>query len=97
MSIGSSGVTVAKLHSEVTLDCCGLAKGYALGMIAGKLEQAGYTDYFLELGGEVLASGHHPSLRPWRAGVEIPSISTNVRSYNTTVPVGGQPTVRITV
>jgi thiamine biosynthesis lipoprotein len=53
----------------LSLDLCGIAKGYALDEIVRALDG---LDFLIELGGEVAARGRHPSGRPWRAGIERP-------------------------
>ncbi|MCW5713729.1 MAG: FAD:protein FMN transferase [Bauldia sp.] len=63
---------VRKTSSDLTLDLCGIAKGYALDRAADALAAIGESDFLLELGGEVLARGAHPSGRPWQVGVEMP-------------------------
>ena len=61
-----------KIDSRLTLDPCGIAKGYALDLIVDQLHDKGITSQFLEIGGEVRTSGHHPSGRAWRVGIESP-------------------------
>lgn len=61
-----------KHRGGLTLDLCGIAKGEALGRMAAALAQLGVTDYLLDLGGEVIAHGHHPEGRGWQVGVELP-------------------------
>ena len=70
LSLGEQGVR--KAHPAQTLDLCGIAKGHALDRIASALAALGHPDFFVELGGEVTALGHHPEGRPWRAGIERP-------------------------
>ncbi len=53
----------------LSLDLCGIAKGYALDEIVRTLDG---QDFLVELGGEVAARGRHPSGRPWLAGIERP-------------------------
>jgi len=53
----------------LSLDLCGIAKGYALDEIVRALDG---LDFLVELGGEVAARGRHPSGRPWRMGIERP-------------------------
>jgi thiamine biosynthesis lipoprotein len=53
----------------LSLDLCGIAKGYALDEIVRALDG---LDFLVELGGEVAARGRHPSGRPWRVGIERP-------------------------
>lgn len=63
---------IAKLRGGLTLDLCGIAKGYALDRIFSLLVRAGETDFLIDMGGELAAKGRHPSGRPWRVGVEDP-------------------------
>jgi thiamine biosynthesis lipoprotein len=61
-----------KSSSGLTLDLCGIAKGYALDEMVAGLTRVGLQDVFIELGGEVRGIGQHPSGRAWQAGVENP-------------------------
>ncbi|GKY90144.1 FAD:protein FMN transferase [Sinisalibacter aestuarii] len=63
---------IVKDHAGLTLDLCGIAKGYALDELARLLMAAGHHDFFIDLGGEVFAKGLHPEGRAWRVGVEDP-------------------------
>lgn len=56
----------------LTLDLDGIAPGWAVDRIAGRLESLGVTDYLVELGGEVRARGRSPAGRPWRVAIERP-------------------------
>ena len=71
-SISAGDGHVTKAESGATLDLCGIAKGHALDRLAGVLREAGHADFLIDIGGELLASGRHPSGRPWRAAVEDP-------------------------
>ena len=64
---------VRKARPKLTLDLCGIAKGHALDHMAQACAAHGVGDFLIELGGEVLARGKHPSGRGWRVGVEGPS------------------------
>lgn len=61
-----------KWHPALTLDLCGIAKGYALDQMVGTLERHGAKDFVVDLGGEVTARGRHPSGRSWHVAVEDP-------------------------
>lgn len=63
------GDRLEKFTPRLTLDLNGIAKGYALDQIAAALDG---LDFLLELGGEVVARGRHPSGRRWRIGIERP-------------------------
>lgn len=61
-----------KSDPGLTLDLCGIAKGYALDRIAARLGLQGIGNALVELGGEVRALGRHPSGRPWQVAIERP-------------------------
>lgn len=58
-----------KEHTETALDLGGVAKGYAVDLLAQHLSDAGYQDIFVEWGGEVKTLGKHPRGRPWKVGI----------------------------
>lgn len=72
---------------EVTLDLCGIAKGYALDRMAGAVAARGIRSFVLEAGGEVLARGHHPSGRLWQVGIESPN--TGIPAFQRIVKLDG--------
>ena len=55
------------------LDLGAVAKGYAAEKAAQALEEAGYTGYALNLGGNVRTVGTKPGGDPWVAGVQEPT------------------------
>ena len=58
-----------KDHSDLCLDFCGIAKGYAVDLIAERLKGAGYSDFLVDWGGEMKASGKHPKGRAWTVAI----------------------------
>jgi thiamine biosynthesis lipoprotein len=58
-----------KEHSLTALDTGGIAKGYAVDLLAKRLEEAGYLNFYVEWGGEIRVKGHHPNNRPWEIGI----------------------------
>lgn len=67
-----AGNTLAKQAQGTTVDLCGIAKGRALDLVAAHLHSSGVSDFLIDIGGELLASGVHPQGRAWRAGIESP-------------------------
>lgn len=63
---------ICKKASGLTLDLCGIAKGYALDRISAGLTHSGIDDAMIEIGGEVRALGRHPDGRAWKIGIEDP-------------------------
>ena len=59
----------------MSLDLGAVAKGYAAEMAVRALEQAGFTGYALNLGGNVRTLGTKPGGESWVAGVQEPTES----------------------
>lgn len=69
----SAGETsLSKDEPGLTMDLCGIAKGFALDRLAGHLRAAGAQDFLIDLGGELASAGLHPEGRNWRVAVEDP-------------------------
>lgn len=64
---------VSKLDPELYVDLSGIAKGFGVDQAASHLAREGYSRYWVEVGGEVKASGLNAEGRPWRAGIERPA------------------------
>jgi len=56
---------ILKEHSSLKIDLGGIAKGYCVDLIVDRLNEFGYKNIFVEWGGEIKATGEHPSKRPW--------------------------------
>jgi thiamine biosynthesis lipoprotein len=61
-----------KHDGELTLDLCGIAKGYALDRLVSLLMDEGEEDFVADLGGEIALRGSHPSGRGWQVAIEDP-------------------------
>lgn len=57
----------------VCLDLCSIAKGYAVDLAAGRLEQVGFRSFLIEVGGEIRGKGCKPDGQPWWCELEPPS------------------------
>ena len=64
----------ARRLRDISLDLSGVAKGYGVDYLSRWLEQQGYRNYLVEIGGEVRLSGVSPRGDAWRIGVEQPSL-----------------------
>ncbi len=58
--------TITKDHQKTSLDLGGVAKGYAIDLIAEKLDRLGFHNLYVEWGGDLTTKGKHPDGRPWR-------------------------------
>ena len=63
---------LSKTHASVSLDLASVAKGYGVDAVAALIRERGFTDYLVEIGGEVYAAGVRPDGQPWRIGINKP-------------------------
>jgi thiamine biosynthesis lipoprotein len=71
IEIRDSGALI-KRQASVSLDLSSIAKGFGVDQVAGVVREAGFTDFLVEIGGEVAAAGARPDGRPWRVGINRP-------------------------
>ena len=75
LGLDPSKATVRKRRADVICDLSGIAKGFAVDEVARALTDLGWTDFLIEVGGEVRARGRRPDGEIWRVGVERPDAS----------------------
>ncbi len=73
IEIKDSGALV-KRRAAVSLDLSSIAKGYGVDQVAAEVREAGFSDFLVEIGGEVYAAGVRPDGRSWRVGINRPKI-----------------------
>ncbi|SCY25767.1 thiamine biosynthesis lipoprotein [Nonlabens sp. Hel1_33_55] len=77
---------VASSHSGIYLDFNAIAKGTLVDYIARMLENQGITDYLVEVGGEVTASGINLEKgQDWSVGIDDPTQTAGNRELITAV------------
>lgn len=62
-----------KTDPELSLALGAIAKGYGVDAVGAILKEFGLEDWFVEIGGEVLAHGVNPDGVPWRIGIQLPT------------------------
>lgn len=72
LSIQDSPPALSKDIATLSLDLSAIAKGYGVDVIADLLNQKGFKDYLVEIGGEVYASGHNHQSKAWNIAIEQP-------------------------
>ena len=75
-----------KEHPLTAIDLGGIAKGYAVDLLAERLAQLGLRNIYIEWGGEVRTIGPHPEGRPWKVGIQ--GLST-IDLTNTAIATSG--------
>jgi thiamine biosynthesis lipoprotein len=64
--------TLIKTHPELQLDLSAIAKGYGVDAVARVIQLAGFKNFLVEIGGEIVAAGTNPHGDAWRIGIESP-------------------------
>ena len=72
ISVRSDPPAIRKNNPEAQLDLSAIAKGYAVDRVGQTLEELGYENFMVEVGGEVTTRGERASGGPWNVAVEKP-------------------------
>ena len=62
-----------KDHPQLEVDLSSIAKGWAVDQIAELVRSAGFSDFLVEIGGELRARGQKAAGTPWRIAIEQPT------------------------
>ncbi|NNL65754.1 MAG: FAD:protein FMN transferase [Myxococcales bacterium] len=74
LRVRSAPPALRKGRPDLELDLSGIAKGYAIDLIAERLAAEGARDFLVEIGGELRASGLNARGEAWRVAVEQPML-----------------------
>ena len=77
-SIGYEKITLSqnqiqKTNSKIKLDLNAIAKGYGVDQVFNWIQSQGYSELFVEIGGEVKCSGRNQNNKYWSIGIENPT------------------------
>ena len=67
-----------KMNPELQIDLSAIAKGRGVDAVADVIRHAGFTNFLVEIGGEVVTSGTKENDVPWRVGIQHPDIERGV-------------------
>ena len=75
------GRFLTKSFPRLSLNLSALAKGYAVDLVCGYLEEKRITRYMVNIGGEVRTSGFNDRGIPWQMGIEQPESNERNKIY----------------
>lgn len=78
LNVRHSPPALQKTNPALTLDMSAIAKGYAVDQLAYLLENAGFTNFLIEIGGELRAAGARPDGQNWRIAIEPPAATRGI-------------------
>lgn len=79
-----------KTPVNFNLDFSAIAKGYAVDLVAEILEQKGFENYLVEIGGELRARGVNEKKKSWSIGIEDPTVDLLERKLLAVVRIKDQ-------
>jgi thiamine biosynthesis lipoprotein len=85
---------IRKDHENLYVDLSGYAKGFAVDVVASHLTEHGYSNFLVELGGEIRVSGLNARGQAWRIAIERPDdeerlLETALSISNTSLATSG--------
>jgi len=83
-----SGAGLTKSVQELELSLSAIAKGFGVDKVAELLEENGYTNYMVEIGGELRLSGSKPNGGLWAIAIEQPDPTLLQRAVHKTLKLG---------
>ena len=85
LELDSQASTVRKTRPDVRCDFSSLAPGYAADRLWTLLDEQGFSDYLVDVGGELRTRGRNDAGAPWQIAIELPQ--PGGRSVDRIVPV----------
>jgi FAD:protein FMN transferase len=74
VQLNPTAVTVRKTRPDVQCDLSSVVPGYAADRLSEELKDRGFTDFLVDLGGEVVARGRNEAGAPWQVAIERPEL-----------------------
>lgn len=87
------GNTLRKKARGAKLNFNAVAQGYSVDLMADLLQAKNISDYYVELGGEVIAGGLNQDSVPWRIGIDKPQGQNLERELSAIVSLEDQAMV----
>jgi thiamine biosynthesis lipoprotein len=81
---------IVKTDPALTLDFGSIAKGFGVDEVAGVIRSRGYSDFIVEIGGEVYASGTRLDGKRWRIGINMPDKQSDFNDIYKVIIVSGK-------
>lgn len=81
------GYFLHKTAPGVQLDFSASAKGFGVDLAGNYLESRGISNYFVEIGGEVVARGDKGPGGPWQVGINVPREDAPTNEIEKIIPL----------
>ncbi len=68
----ADGSELVRIDTAASINFNAIAQGLSVDLMAYILKEEGLSDFYVELGGELLVSGKNPDGKAWRIGIDKP-------------------------
>jgi thiamine biosynthesis lipoprotein len=75
---------IKKLRKSLKLDFNAIAQGLSVDVLCEFLDEQGFENYYVEIGGELRVKGTNKEGVPWRIGIDLADESNDVSTENRT-------------
>lgn len=69
------GMRIVRKRGDTQFDFSAITKGFGVDEVAATLRRHGVTDYLVEIGGELTASGVNPDGETWCVAIDLPPMA----------------------
>lgn len=76
LSVRTEPPAVKKSHPELAIDLSAIAKGHGVDRVVQVMTDAGFSDVFVEVGGEIRVAGSKQGTW-WKVGIQTPDAASN--------------------
>lgn len=83
-------ISFTKVDPRFKLDFNAIAQGYAVDVLANFIRKKGYTNFYVELGGEVFVSGINRENENWKIGIDTPTNTSKQRVISEILSVSNE-------
>jgi FAD:protein FMN transferase len=81
---------LSKKDNRLKLDFNAIAQGYAVDVLAEFIRKKGYSNFYIDLGGEVYVSGLNRENQKWKIGIDTPVSSSKERSISEVLSISNE-------
>ena len=79
-----------KNNPNFKLDFNAIAQGLSVDVVDGLLKEKGYTDYYIEIGGELIVRGMNRENLPWVIGIDSPIENAITRELESVINISNK-------
>ncbi len=83
-------IKLAKTNSGFQLDFNAIAQGYSVDVLGDFLKKRGQTNYYIEIGGELLLRGKNANGTKWNIGIDIPREKSTTHSIENIISISNK-------